>query len=79
MPPPIQVTINLNVPIKCSGPECGHIVDDQSKAVFVVRHIMVVAYCCSRCYLNAWRAQLVKEDPQRDREDILESLGYYPE
>jgi len=40
---------------------------------------MVVAYCCPNCYLDAWRRQLIKEDPYRNREQVLDKLGYYEE
>ena len=73
MLPPIQVQILLNAPVKCARPECNNLVTDQTRAVFVARHVMVVAYCCSKCYLQAWESQLER------REEVLDCLGYYEE
>ncbi len=79
MLPPIQAHITLNAPVRCSGPECSNLIDNRPQAIFVVRHLMVVAYCCPNCYLDAWRRQLIKEDPYRNREQVLDKLGYYEE
>lgn len=78
MLPPIQIAIHLNAPVKCARVDCPNTIVDTKSAVFVARHILVVAYCCPDCYLQTWRWQLQSQDPVRTREDFLEELGYYP-
>lgn len=73
MLPPIQIKVVLNAPVKCARSECNHLIDNAIEAVFVARHVMVVAYCCPSCYLLAWQSQIER------REEALEALGYYNE
>lgn len=77
MVPPIQVVVHVNLPVKCARDGCDRVISDRRTAVFIVRHIMVVAYCCSECYLYTWRAQLSGDDAERVKEEFLDELGYY--
>jgi hypothetical protein len=79
MVPPIQVAVQFNLPVKCVRTDCGNVITNPQEAVLVMRHVMVVAYCCPECYLETWRRQLATSDPIRMREDCLDDLGYYQE
>jgi hypothetical protein len=72
---PIQTFIYLNAPVKCARPECPNAIMDQRNAVFVVRHVMTIAYCCPECYLETWRQQMIQDRNQRPA-NILTALGY---
>lgn len=77
--PPIQALVRVNMPVKCANPNCSKSVVNQQEAMFVVKHILVIGYCCPFCYLEAWRTTLEYADRHGTREDILDHLGYYGE
>ena len=74
---PITAKVFLHSPVVCAYSGCNNPVDDATTAVFVVRSIMVVSYCCNECYLNSWRDQIDQDEEYRQKDPLLDELGYY--
>lgn len=79
----IRASIQLPERTRCNSPTCNKYIRNPMSAIFLVRMIGTLVFCCPECYTKAtehYLDQVRATDALKGKSDIemLKGLGYRP-